>query len=152
MTRWPIGRVLISAVALVTAVTPYLADLTATHIYNPVWPPHAKFHNAQTILMGSLLGIAALAYLWGPARRSPPALRFAAVLASLYWLSQAGAILFPGTAFADPGADPLPQIAGVRLNQVMLSAVFLGIVLIGYRLESRRLVTSSDDSRSFSGT
>jgi hypothetical protein len=24
---------------------------------NPAWPPHAKFHNAQTILLGLGLGI-----------------------------------------------------------------------------------------------
>ena len=31
------------------------------HIKNPNWPPHAKFHNTQTILMGFYLGVLAIA-------------------------------------------------------------------------------------------
>jgi hypothetical protein len=47
----PIGRWLLSLVALFTIAGPYGADWNETHIYNPNWPPHAKFHNAQTMLV-----------------------------------------------------------------------------------------------------
>lgn len=51
-----IGKVLISLVAVFTSVFPYLANWNVTHIYNPVSPPHAKLHNAQTMVLGTLLG------------------------------------------------------------------------------------------------
>ena len=46
--RISLGKILISASAVFGGVGPYLADWNETHIYNPTWPPHAKFHNAQT--------------------------------------------------------------------------------------------------------
>ncbi len=62
--RLSLGRVLICAIAVETTVGPYLADWNATHIYNPTWPPHAKFHNAQTMSLGVGLGLATFWQLW----------------------------------------------------------------------------------------
>jgi hypothetical protein len=58
------GKFLISFIAAFTAVAPYLADWNETHIYNPNWLPHAKFHNAQTMVFGTLLGLLSLLALW----------------------------------------------------------------------------------------
>ena len=55
--RAKIGKGLLTIVALITGIVPYVADWNETHIYNPKWPPHAKFHNGQTMVMGSLLGL-----------------------------------------------------------------------------------------------
>lgn len=96
------GRVLLTVIAVATVVSPYLADWNATHIYNPLWTPHAKFHNAQTMAMAVLLGLAALFFVWrrtgGLRANLLPALLFA----GLYWLSQAVAFGFPGVAWTDP--------------------------------------------------
>ena len=48
-----VGKLLISGVAAFTAVGAYLYDYNETHMFNPQWPPHAKFHDAQTISLGS---------------------------------------------------------------------------------------------------
>lgn len=143
--RLPAGRLLLSLVAAATAVSPYLADWNETHIYNPSWPPHAKFHNAHTMLLASALGVLSLGYLWVPPT-TRARLRTAAMLTGAFWATQAGSILFPGTAFADPEfAELLPTVAGVRLNQVHLDAAFLGLVLAGYALDARRLQTPRPD-------
>ena len=97
-----IGRCLLSLVAAVSIGGSFLADWNNTHIYNPNWPPHAKFHNGQTMAVGVLLGIAALFFTWrrkGDARTN---LMAAAMFASFYWVSQAMAFLFPGVAWTDP--------------------------------------------------
>lgn len=137
------GKSLVAGVAAFTAVGGYLADWNRTHLYNPNWPPHAKFHDAQTILLGSLLGGTSLLLL----RRGPgdarTRLRLAALLPGLYWLSQAGSILFPNTAFHDPEFEQkIPKIGGVRVNQAMVAGVMLGLLGLGCRqsrAEERRL-------------
>jgi hypothetical protein len=95
------GKVLLTVVAVFTAVAPTLADWNETHIYNPLWLPHAKFHDAQTMAMGVLLGLGALYFIWRNHHPKADALT-AIVLSSLYWISQAIAFLFPGVAWTDP--------------------------------------------------
>ena len=96
------GRVLLSVIAVATIVSPYLADWNATHIYNPLWTPHAKFHNAQTMAMAVLLGLAALYFTWRRAGSVRSNLLPAVLFAALYWVSQAIAFGFPGVAWTDP--------------------------------------------------
>jgi hypothetical protein len=80
--KFPVGKVLISLSAAGTMVGAYIADWNETHIHNPTWPPHAKFHNAQTMSMGVALGAAALRYLWKP-NQTRASLDAAAVIASM---------------------------------------------------------------------
>ncbi len=136
-----IGKLLISFIAVFTAISPYLADWNNTHIYNPNWPPHAKFHNAQTMIFGAYLGLLSLWALWGRKDISESEkLNQGTLLAALYWLAQMPAILFPGTAFNDPNGLPMPTVLGVQTNQVLLGIVFiLPIIGLGYYLERKRI-------------
>ena len=98
------ARWLIVFVASVTAIGGLLVDyfIPASgrqHIKNPRWPPHAKFHNAQGILMGLYLGVLAIAILFLHQPLSMNGLVMAAILSSLYWVGIFGARIFPGTAW-----------------------------------------------------
>jgi hypothetical protein len=44
------GRILLTLVALVTGLGGYVMDWNETHVYNPHWTPHAKFHNGMVRL------------------------------------------------------------------------------------------------------
>ena len=64
-----IARWLIVFVAFITGTGGLFADYVipasaAQHMKNPRWPPHAKFHNAQGILLGVALGIVSIALLF----------------------------------------------------------------------------------------
>lgn len=55
------------------------------------------------------------------------------MLASLYWLTQMGALLFPGTALIDPEfAHP-----GQPPAQLIVDGVMLGMLAIAAALETR---------------
>lgn len=96
------GRALLTLTSLVTMTGAYFADWNETHIYNPDWPPHAKFHNAQTMSMGAALGLIGLYLLWVHRDAwSPFRLQVIVGAASVYWITQLSAILYPGTALVD---------------------------------------------------
>lgn len=101
-TKLLTARVILTVFALLTIVSPFLADWNATHIYNPLWPPHAKFHNAQTMAMAVLLGLASLFFTWRRRDNTGTSLLAAWIFTALYWVSQAIAFLFPGVAWTDP--------------------------------------------------
>ncbi|KAK5037719.1 hypothetical protein LTS07_001186 [Exophiala sideris] len=66
MAGLTIGRALLSLQALSTSVSCYIADWNETHVKNPKWPPHARFHNGQTMSMGLCLGALTAYYTWRP--------------------------------------------------------------------------------------
>ena len=128
---FPLGKVLISVSALGTGVGVYIADWNESHIYNPAWPPHAKFHNAQTMSMGVALGLVALYYLWKPAQ-TRASLATAAVVAGIYGVTQLSVVFYPGISSVDPpGENTWPQL--------MTTLPSLAFVLAGYLIERRRV-------------
>ncbi|MBL7260134.1 DUF6640 family protein [Paractinoplanes lichenicola] len=131
---FPWGKVLISISAAGTGIGAYIADWNESHIYNPAWPPHAKFHNAQTMSMGVVLGLIALYYLWKPAQ-TRASLATGAVLAGVYGITQLTVVFYPGISSVDPpGENTWPQL--------FTTLPSLAFVLGGYLLERRRLRTA----------
>ena len=130
-----IGKILISLVAIWATGGSYIFDWNKTHIYNPRWPPHAKFHNAQTMLLGTMIGLLSLYVLWFQKGDKKTMLNLAAILASFYWITQAGSILFPGTALTDPEFSHPGQLPA----QLIVDVVMLVMLCVGYLLEIKRL-------------
>ncbi len=107
------------------------------HLWNPAWPPHAKFHNSQTMLMGSIGGTVALVILFGARPLTVPLLLIAAASAGNYFLAMVFAPAFPGTAWSDPefaGSARRPlglypqQIVSYVLCALILVAVAMALV------------------------
>lgn len=125
-----LSRAFVGVVLAITGVSPALADLVipATakqHLHNPNWPPHAKFHDAQYIVMGALTGALGLRILLR--RGGDPRARFylAAALGSVPWLGMWAALLFPGTAATDPEFEAeQSKVLGIHPQ------LFLGLVIL----------------------
>ncbi len=115
-----ISRLVLSGAAIGTIVGTAGADINRSHIFNPAWPPHARFHNAAS--WGTIAGLQlfVLWLLWRPgqdASHSDAAMTTAAVLPVIAWLPFFFAVALPGTAVEDePGH--LPRIVGVPANLV----------------------------------
>lgn len=100
-------RLLLSLLATFTAAGGYLADWNETHVFNPRWPPHAKFHNGQTMSTGLGLGLLTAYYTWRTTNTNTLSgavdnLLTATLLGSLYWITQLSAIFYPGSDWCDP--------------------------------------------------
>jgi hypothetical protein len=136
---WP--RIVVGAVAVITALGALLADvvvpdLAAQHAFNDAWPPHAKFHDAQYVVMSLLLGALGLALV---ARNR---LLWAAALVSTPWLGMLGALLFPGTATYDPEfADDTVFVLGLH-GQLFLALVLIAALVTAAWGSTRRLPAS----------
>ena len=60
-----VAKLLISLVAVVTAIAPMIADFNKTHATNPLWTPHARFHVVWQVLAQAGVSIVILFILWG---------------------------------------------------------------------------------------
>jgi hypothetical protein len=101
IARWVVVLVAVFNVGgyVADAVIPFTAK---QHIYNPRWPPHAKFHNAQTMLLGIGLGLFSLFLLFGTGPLTLLHFMLAAVAAALYFVAMLLSPMFPGTGWSDP--------------------------------------------------
>ncbi|OKL62575.1 hypothetical protein UA08_02793 [Talaromyces atroroseus] len=129
------GRVALSVVALSTATGGFIFDWNHTHVFNERWPPHAKFHDGQTMSTGFLLGLSALYYLFrtcnSPAMKRD-SLRTATWLLSLNWIAQLSAALYPGSLPVDPEF-------GGGFPQAYICAFLFLLIASGFSFEHRRL-------------
>jgi hypothetical protein len=115
-----VSRLILSGAAIGTIIGTGRADLNATHVFNPAWPPHARFHNATgwgTVAGSQLL---ALWLLWRPGQKATDddmAVATAALLPAIAWLPFFPALAITGADVEDePGH--LPRVAGVPLNLI----------------------------------
>jgi len=134
-----ISRVVLTGAAVGTIAGTGYADLNRTHVLNPAWPPHARFHSAAgwgTVAGSQLL---ALWLLWRPGQRADDelAVTVAALLPVICWMPFFAAVCTRGAAVEDePGH--LPRVAGVPLNLVP-AALVPAICALGYVLHRRGL-------------
>lgn len=130
----PVPRLAIAVVAAITTISAALADLVipdlaAQHAFNPNWPPHAKFHDAQYMVMTVLLGLIGLVLTLRPGRDARTRTLCAAAVVATPWLGMAGALLFPDTATYDPEfADRTLFVLGLH-GQVFMALILLTILL-----------------------
>lgn len=132
MILMTISKILVTLVAIWSTVGSYIFDWNETHIYNPNWTPHAKFHNAQTMLLGTALGLLSLWLLWFQNGDTKIMFRLALIAASFYWITQAGSVLFPGTALVDPEFARPGQLPA----QLIVDVVMLGMLGAAYLFET----------------
>lgn len=132
------GRTILNVVAGATMVGGFAADWNRTHLFNPNWPPHARFHDAMTIAVSGLLGAGGLYALnrKGLARERDTAL--GAALPAFFWASMGAAFAFPGAQGLQAEFPHLiPRVRGVWINERFASAGMLGLTALGYGLERR---------------
>ena len=79
---------LLTATNLFQVIGTYAADWNETHIYNRNWPPHAKFHNAQTMAMAFVLAVASLYFVWRKRGDASTNVLAAAILGAVYWVTR----------------------------------------------------------------
>jgi hypothetical protein len=133
-----LGLILLSIEPIFISIGSFVADfMTETHIFNPRWPPHAKFHSGQTISIAFTLGLATLYYTWRTsslptATAKVESLFAAALFGSMFCVSGLSAVLYPGSLAVDPEF-------GTGFPQKWVFGIPLVINWVGYWIEKSRI-------------
>jgi hypothetical protein len=68
MTRTTVGLGLLTGLGAFIAISAIVFDFTSTHLYNPAWPAHARFHGYLSVARTVLIMAVGVALAWGPVR------------------------------------------------------------------------------------
>jgi len=138
------SSVIFTAIGVTLPIAAHAADMNDTHIYNPKWPPHAKFHDGQTLSLSVLLGGLTTFLAWKASKNVPMMVVATGVAASLYFVSQSTADLYPGASYSD--SEVKPTVLGVPavhvIDGVYMSAV-AAATWLGLRHRPEDAATSS---------
>jgi hypothetical protein len=130
------GRVLLTAADEGTIVGPLAADWNDSHIFNPLWPSHARFHGIVALGTATALAAYGVWRLWAPSPDQGAGRDLAAAVPLAYWGSFFPAALVKGSGVEDP-PHLLARVAGLPINMAVattISAVTLGGWLLDRRL------------------
>ena len=128
------SRVLVGLVAAGTTVGALFVDAllpetARQHMRNPRWPAHAKFHNAQYIVMSAVLGGVGLRLLTSPNGDPDRNRMIATAILSAPYVGMYGAAAFPGTALSDEefSDSPANTVGGVEVN-ILSASICLAVL------------------------
>lgn len=123
------GRVLVIAVASFWALGAVAADFGETHVFNPAWPPHARFHSAFQLVVLLAMTAIAVRRTWS---RDPIGPLLVAIYPAAFFVVP----FVPDVAWSDPGL-PAHDIAGIP-GQLVMAGVTLPMLGAGWVLMRKR--------------
>jgi hypothetical protein len=129
MRRMRLGKFILTFVLVVGAVVSTAVDWNDTHLFNPAWHPHARFHDGLFLALLNGTTLIMLWLLWRPSRE--PAVAVAAT--TLYLLAVWTPFLYiealiPGTSLLASANVPVLRLGGVSLPPNL--AVAIVVVLL----------------------
>jgi hypothetical protein len=136
MKRNKFGKFILSFVLVVGAIVSTAVDWNTTHLFNPAWHPHARFHDALFLLFLDATTLVMLWLLWR--RSSEPAVGIKAVAlysAALWTPFLYIEALIPGTSLLASADVPVLKVAGMVLApNLIIAVVMLVLTIAGYWL------------------
>jgi len=132
-TSWPLTRALITLVALVTSLAPEIADFNATHLENPQWSAHARYHGVLLACTMVAIGTVSVALVWRPFPAGERRLRvaLAAGLPAAVWGGFFIALAFPDASSWPDGVTHTMIVA----PNVLVAGVLMALAALAWWLD-----------------
>jgi len=133
------GRIVLTLSLAAGMIAFAVFQWNTTHVFNPKWHPHARFHAVQLGLFFITLSGIGLWLLWGSAINPPTAAWLAAAVPLVFWGGEFAALLVPGT---DPSPDPANPNTFPLLGRHVHGNLFFSACTITLSLLGALLVTT----------
>jgi hypothetical protein len=127
-----IGKLILTVTLVSTVIGTNVADWNRTHVFNPNWTPHARFHDVTYLVVTTGFCAVGLWLLWRRSAEPDVGARVAALAPIFAWGSFFIAEMVPGVHFEDD-VGQVPRVAGAPIN-ILLAAVFCVASAVGYGL------------------
>jgi uncharacterized protein DUF6640 len=146
MNRRKLGKSVLSFVLVAGAAVSTAVDWNTTHLFNPAWHPHARFHDALFLMIIDAMSLVALWLLWRRSREPEIAVKVAALLSAAIWTPFFYiTTLIPGTSLLAAEDVPVLRVAGMAVPpNLVVAAVLLLLTIIGYGLARAAREAGSD--------
>ena len=149
MSRQKLGRIVLTTVLVDTGLVSTIVDWNSSHLFNPTWPPHARFHDVAMLNLLNGVCILALWLMWRRSAEPEVGVRVAALIPIIFW----GAffyttILIPGTSLKATADEFVPSLAGFPLYpNVIVASINVVLSALGYWLyrSGRTSVTNQSE-------
>lgn len=136
MTRRKLAKILLSVLVVVSTLVSVIVDWNSSHVFNPDWHPHGRFHDVMLLTL--LVGLVPL-LLWLLWRRSPEpevAVKVTTAILVIFWGSFYVNLLVPGTSPAAFTGELPPSLFGVPLYpNMVIAAIIIILALVSYWLD-----------------
>ena len=123
----------VSAITIFYGLVPAIADLNETHLFNPLWNEHARFHGAWFLAFAAGVALIALFLIWVRDDVLLP-ITFGLMFVAGFWVATVFGPLYGG-ALADENGY-IQTILGIESNMFLFSVVSI-LLLIALVLASR---------------
>jgi uncharacterized protein DUF6640 len=135
-----LARILLTLPAIMLGADPLRIDLNPTHLLNPSWPPHARFHEAWLLSTGALVACVAVYFIWLYRGEQRFGLTLAAVLLGCidvgFFIATATMPLYGGI-LTDPTVAAMQPGNGLMFGYSANLVVFMMagcLILVGWAL------------------
>lgn len=115
----------ISSVTVFYGLVPALADLNETHLLNPLWSEHARFHGAWFLAFAAGVACTALYLLWRRDEIVVPVV-LGLMFAAGFWVATIFRSAYGG-GLVDPNGF-IQTIAGIEANTFLFSIVSILLI------------------------
>lgn len=119
------AAIVVTVSALISGITIPILELNETHLFNSIWPAHARLHEAWQLITNSALSALAVFLIWS--RRAPRlAILLSLIISVPFLLAFAAESTYGGSMLHSDGT----QLAVWGINLGVLVALVLSSLLL----------------------
>ena len=135
MPRKKTAKILLSVLVVVTTLVSVVVDWNASHVFNPDWHPHGRFHDVMLLTLLVAFIPLLLWLLWRRSKEPEVAVKVTTTILVTFWGSFYINLLIPGTSPAANVEELPPSLLGIPLYpNMVVAAIIIVLSLIGYWL------------------